>query len=267
MRLVAVTCASTHIYEEQLIPFIGSLRDLGGYNDKIYVIDYGLKRGEVKKLRENHVDVIPALKHYNPIISDRFKTLYEYFKDSKDVYVAEWDSDVWFAQNITDLEQYYKPSTLVATLDATYQHFLDGCVNIEHKPYIKTVLKKVTEMNDGFVLQGGFIAGDSKALGLFSGIQDMVIESEIGRDTFGVDMVAMNMFQYYQPDNVEVISIAYNCLPDWNLYRENGKFFADYKETEVKAIHVSGPNRALKKYDFKNFYPDLYQDWLKRLAV
>lgn len=267
MERWVITCASAPIYNDLLPAFLGSLREIAKYDGNIGILDYGFTNPQRKKLKSLGIVLIPALHHYNPIISDRFKTLGEHFKN-KEAAICEWDCDVFFCDEIDSAFDQIKPGVLTATIDATYQHFLKGCVFEEFQERVKKVLDKVVSRkeNKGKVLQGGFISGQSDVIYTFGCFQDVIIDLEIGRDCFGVDMVAMNMFQHYFPSKVEVCGIEYNCLPDWNLYKEGGKFHADGHDKSIHAVHVSSPHRN-KYYSFYAHYPEIYKEYQNKLKV
>lgn len=263
-----VTCADHNIYNDLLPAFLGSLFEIAKYTGNVAIIDYGFADSERRKLQNMGIVLIPAMRFYNPIITDRFKTLGENFKNSHEALICEWDCDVFFCDEIDSAFDQIKPGILTATLDATYQHFLKGCVFEPHQEKVKRVLDQVVSKkeNKGKVLQGGFVSGDGDTLYTFSCFQDAVLHMEICRDCFGADMVAMNMFQYFFPNKVEICSIKYNCLPDWNLYKENGKFYADGFPESLHAIHVSSPHRN-KYYSFYSLYPEIYKEYQEKLKV
>jgi len=263
VKRTIVTCADSNIYNTLLVSFIGSLKENAKFTGEIAIIDYGLHPLEVARLKELGINVVPALDTSRPIISDRFTSLSALFKEGL---IAEWDCDVFFCDSVDDVFEYAEPGKLTCTFDATYQYFLSACVHPDYQPKIKKILDQVVGINGGHVLQGGFIIGDNKALSRLSTLQDRLIKYKIGYDVFGIDMVALNLLQHFQPDSIKTCGIEYNCLPDWNLYKQGDDFYADQGEVKLKAIHVSSPHRN-KFYSFYSHYPEIYREYQNKFSL
>jgi hypothetical protein len=116
------------------------------------------------------------------------------------------------------------------------------------------------------VLQGGFIAGEANAWSHYSGVQDLLIALDVCHDAFGVDMVALNLFMHFWPERVEKLGVEWNCLPEWQIKREDGQFFCHETTEPLRAIHVSSPNRGSDHYKYQKYFPEEFQKWRNLLG-
>lgn len=254
-----ITAGSTNFYNNLLTSFIASLRETAGWNGNIGVMNYGLTPHEAWTLRQNGIEVIPPSMKYAALIDDRFTTIADFFSGKK-VRVATWDADMWFCQPINEIFYLLKPNQLACTYDSTFQGFMNACVKEDMQPIVGECISRIRE-DITHVLQGGFIAGDADAWTHFSGYQDSLIELGICTDSFGVDMVALNLMKYFWPDRVQVLGVEWNCLPEWGIRKEGEHFTCSETEHPLKAIHVTSPNRNQPYYKYEQYYPEEFQKW------
>lgn len=257
-----VTAASSNFYDNLLTSFIASLRETVGWEGNIGIMNYGLTPHQVWTLKNNNIEVISPAMKYKALIDDRFTTVGEYFKN-RNAQIAEWDVDMWFCGPVYEIFDILKPGRLASTYDATFQGFMNSCVNPQMQKQVGRYVEKV-KMDVGNVLQGGFIAGDSQSWYTFSGYQSTIIDLEIGYDVFGIDMIALNLYKYFYPDRFQVMGVEWNCLPEWTITKEGDKFYCRETEEPLRAIHVSSPHRK-GPYMYQTYYPEAFELWTRKL--
>lgn len=258
-----VTAGSSNFYDNLLTSFVASLRETAGWQGKIGIMNYGLTPHECWTLRQNGIEIIPPKMKYAALIDDRFTTVADFFHD-KNCKIAEWDLDMWFAGPVDDVFDMFEPGQLVATYDATFQGFMTSCVNPNMHHSVNKAIANVRLDLGGHVLQGGFIAGDSDAWYNYSAYQDSLIGLDVGNDSFGIDMVALNLYKYYWPKRVKKVGVEWNCLPEWVITKQGDQFFCRETNAPLRAIHVSSPNRR-DPYLYKTHYPEQFNKWLNLL--
>lgn len=258
-----VTAGDTKFYDNLLTSFVASLRENAKWKGNIGIMNYGLTPHQTWTLEKNGITVIPPAYKYKALIDDRFTTIAQHFK-GREAQIATWDCDMWFCREVESIFQMLKPNQLSCTYDSTFQGFMTGCVNPSMHESVGKIISSVRE-DITHVLQGGFIAGDSNAWDHFSGYQDTIINLDICYDAFGVDMVALNMFKHFWPERVNVLGVEWNCLPEWQIKRQDGQFYCHETEEPLRAIHVSSPNRK-GPYMYNTYYPEEFNKWLGLLT-
>lgn len=263
--LYVVTACDHAAYESMLIPFIASLRSLGKWDATIRVVDLGLTDKEKDILLDNDIKIIPRINTLQSNVCDRFSSIAEYFKDEPESLLAVYDADVWFCDEVAPIFlNEIGHRGLTCTHDATWQGFLMGCV-IEKHDMIKEIYEKIRD-ELGYVLQVGFVGGTVKAYCAFARLQEWLIRMNIARDIYGTDTLVLNVYYELHKEDVNICSVAYNCLPDWGIYKENDKFFNAQMEIPITALHVTSPHRSHGRFSFEKHFPDIYNHYQKILV-
>jgi len=260
-NLYIVTACDEKAYKSMLVPFIASLRSLGSWNDKIHVVDLGLTVEQINILEDNNIEIIPSIDKLKSNVCDRFSSIAEYFRDEPDSLLAVYDADVWFCDEIAPLflHEIGTSKGLTCTHDATWQGFLTGCLKMGHHS-MKEMYEDVKK-DLGYVLQVGFVGGTVKAYCAFARLQEWLIDFDIAYDVYGTDTLVLNMYYYLHKEDVNICSTAYNCLPDWGIYKEGDKFYNAQMNIPITALHVTSPHRSHGRFSFQKHFPDIYNHY------
>jgi hypothetical protein len=264
-----VTCADHHVYEDLLVPFLGSLISLAEWNGSIAVFDYGLSKAQVTRLKNLGV-AVKAVKRRHTVTLDRFIHMREFATENSGI-IGQWDSDVWFTGPLFELfETYHKfhQGRLLCNVDSTFQQSnFSVADNRDCMATVKWILEAVQRVL-GQILQCGFVCGDSQIIASYCRYLEKVICDGQFRPTWNSDTVGLNYFYYHHPDLVDIVDNRYNCLIDCSPLPLKNHFFID--ELEIRALHVTSAWRGTpegKQYLFQTVYPALYEQWRAKLDV
>lgn len=258
-----VTACDDRAYHTMLVPFIGSLKDIGKWEDGIAVVDLGLSDKRIEKLNNHNIRVIPRSNKLQTIMCDRFSSVADHFAGD-DCNIICYDADVWFTSDIRPVKDEMSKGTLTCTHDATWQGFLTNCLVSKDVRFYKTLYENIKQ-KFGYVLQVGFVAAHIDHYTAFARLQEFLIESKVAHDVFGTDTLNLNVYYYMHASTMNICDTTYNCLPEWGPYYENGRFYIDGHK-EIKALHVTSPHRSHGRFSYKRFFPKRYSHWHEILS-
>jgi len=258
-----VTACDSNAFSTMLVSFIASARGVAKWSGNIAVIDLGLTEEQKNKLKSIDIVIFSKSNKSKAIVCDRFFSLYDNMNDT-DLY-AHFDADIWFTDSIDDLFKNYN-GKFNCTIDCNYQGFITGVIPNEEtrKSYKIMIDERVVEQNNGKPLQVGFVFGNKEAYRGFNEELSNLIDTNLAADAYGTDTLAINSFYAKNPKMFDVMNVAYNCLPDWNPQKVNGKFVL--KDVVIKAIHQTSPYRKVDMWSFDKNHPDIYNTWKKMMS-
>lgn len=258
-----VTACDSNAFTSMLVSFIASARGVAKWSGNIAVVDLGMTDEQKNKLKSLDIQIFNKANKSKSIVCDRFFSLYDNM-NSSDLY-AHFDADIWFTDNIDDLFKNYN-GKFTCTVDCNYQGFITGVIPNEElrKSYKIMIDEMVVEKNNGKPLQVGFVFGNKTAYTGFNDELNRLIETQVAADAYGTDTLAINTYYAKNPSKVNVMNIAYNCLPDWNPQKVQDKFVL--KDIVIRAIHQTSPYRKVDMWSFDKNYPDIYNKWKKMLT-
>ena len=264
-----VTCADSNVYDELLVPFLGSLLSLARWTGQVVIFDYGLAPTQAARLSEFGLTVEPIPRPHLAVL-DRFLHLASFAERHPGV-IAQWDADVWFTRPIFDLFDHYDAQhsgRLVCNLERVFQQscYSPARQDPEIEQQIRNVLEPIVAEH-GNVLHCGFIAGASPIIARYCRYLERLITEVAFHPEWASDVVGLNHFYHHRHDAISIVDQRYNCLPDWLPDRQGDQFF--WQGRPMQVIHVTSPWRKSENGDrfrFQHVHPELYQLWRARLG-
>ena len=263
-----VTCANDAVYEDCLVPFLGSLVSLAKWDGSIAVFDYGLSRRRADRLREWGFLVEPAEPKSHVVTVDRFLHLGG-FADRHGGLVGHWDCDIWFPGSLSELFDHYPsrhPGKLVCNLDHVFQ---PSNFTVAKNPHALEKLKRILHANcqkHGQLLQCGFFCGAAQAVAGYCRYLEAFIQQGDYETCWNTDTVALNYYYFEDPDRFAIIDNKYNFLPDCLPFPVADDF--SFEKLGIRGFHVTSPWRAAaegRRFLFQNRHPKLYELWKETL--
>jgi hypothetical protein len=263
-----VTLANETVYDDLLVPFLGSLISIARWEGSIAIFDYGLTPKQVNRLRSFGL-VIEPCDHKSDIVTvDRFFLLHDFVKRHEGI-VGHWDCDIWFPGAISDLFDDYPAryaGRLVCNLDHVFQPSNFNVARDEKGlEELRAMLDSIIEKH-GNLLQCGYFCGSSEAVrGYCQYLEDFIEHGNVNV-CWNTDTVALNYYYFHQPGRFAVIDNKYNFLPDC-LPRPLPEDFRPDAHG-IRGFHVTSPWRAGEEgrpFRFETWHPKLYARWLEHL--
>jgi hypothetical protein len=264
-----VTSADDRVYEDLLVPFLGSLFTLAKWTGRVAVLDYGLAPARVTRLRRFGV-VVEEVQHTTFVNLDRFLQLGSFCRRHPGL-VSHWDADMWFCGGLGKLFDRFEPHyghRLVCCIDRVFQ---PSCYNVAFdlsgRRKVQRILRGICRKY-GNILQCAFLCGTSSAVAEFCEYLQELILSQEYKPAWNSDTVGLNYFCHDYPDRVQILPPHYNCLPDWEPRLRGKRFYL--KGRPVRVMHVTSPYRAdtpASRFLFQTVHPRLYRRWLAALST
>lgn len=260
-----VTAVDHRAWDSMLVPFIGSLRERGKWDQPLIVLDYGLSSVQ-REILHLHDIRIEAPLGVQTIYLDRFSSIARLAKRDGGTYYL-YDADIWFAHPITDLMGWAKPGQLGFALDAWASEFLLHCLN-EGAENVQTLhqLIRHSKQKDGQVPQAGLTVGDAESFGCLDRVQRILLEKGCCRDFYGTDTLSLLMYRYLFEEKSYIVPKTFNAVPNLSelVQKEPGPFFLD--DQLVRALHCTRPFRKTEKFTFAHHFPREYAKWQSELS-
>jgi len=234
----------------QLLEWVVSLRSLGRYQDAIVVLDYGVETVIKKYCQSLGVKFISCILRTEEVIGNsRYIDLIPILSKYPDYYVAIFDIDIWFQDNVRDIWE--KIKTTEGCLMACETTPLNMLKEIDYKgpeggDFRNKMLEKYIRLIDAFdgIVNSGLLAGKTKPLinklmGFRQALSKMLIIS-----TRGAEQFYLNYSFDFSKD--EGNGVRWNCLINHSHRRKNYYF---YKDSDGNDLTLSGIHLAEYKLE------------------
>jgi hypothetical protein len=276
-HLIFTSCTAR--MQSFLAEWVISARKVANYTGEMLVLDYGLERWSNKLLYKYDVKTIKseAIGHkslplwsspqYWPVtmLTLRFLDMIPIIeKNYSQHIIAHFDTDIWFQKSIDNLFELAAQSEgVVYSPDVSWhsQKFTPSKDESKNKiqiPY-EAKIKRIIE-NFGSTIQGGFHCAKSDVLlQKLRGFQKVLSDGTFERDQ--VDQVIMNWLFDFDKDNAN--GYLYNCIGS-DTYFNNNLWRLQRTDEICIGLHLAGPHRNHSERQFRNNFPSLLQEELKK---